>query len=259
MRSRVLSLALATCVLAWGAGCSKKPADNTTTTANQQAGQSAPDNSSQSPSATPGSPAGGTAAGNAASGGGSNAGAGSTAAQQSPAQPAAPQVITIPQGTIVSVHVGQTITSKHSHSGDQFTATLAEPIVVGNQTVADTGAEATGTVVEAVPLGKFKGGAKLRLSLDAITMHGQRYPVHTSSVEHTKKGKGKRTAGMIGGGAGLGAIIGGIAGGGKGAAIGALAGGGAGTAGAAFTGNKDLTIPAETVLSFKLLQSVDVQ
>jgi hypothetical protein len=125
--------------------------------------------------------------------------------------------------------------------------------------VAEAGAHATGTVVEAAPLGKFKGGAKLRLSLDAITIGGKRYPLQTSSVERTQKGKGKRTAGMIGGGAGLGAIIGGVAGGGKGAAIGALVGGGAGTAGAAYTGNKDLTIPAETVLSFKVLQPVDVQ
>ena len=265
MRSRILSLALATCVVAWSAACNKKPADNTSTESNQQpaASQPAPDNSNaqnaQQPASAPGKPSGGTAAGNAASGGGSNAGAGSTSAQQSPAQPAAPQVVTIPQGTIVAVRVGQTISSKNSNSGDQFTATLAEPITVNDQTVVDAGARATGTVVEAVPLGRFKGGAKLRLSLDAITVNGKRYPLQTSSVARVQKGKGKRTGTMIGGGAGLGALIGGIAGGGKGAAIGALVGGGAGTAGAAYTGNKDLVIPAETVLSFKILQPVDVQ
>jgi hypothetical protein len=73
------------------------------------------------------------------------------------------------------------------------------------------------------------------------------------------KGKGKRTATLIGGGAGLGAIIGGIAGGGKGAAIGALAGGGAGTAGTAFTNNKDIVLPAESALSFKLAQPVQIK
>ena len=64
---------------------------------------------------------------------------------------------------------------------------------------------------------------------------------------------------MVGGGAGAGALIGALAGGGKGAAIGALAGGGAGTAGAAFTGNKDLTLPAESAVSFKLLQPIEVK
>jgi len=64
---------------------------------------------------------------------------------------------------------------------------------------------------------------------------------------------------MVGGGAGLGALIGGLAGGGKGAAIGALAGAGAGTAGTAFTGNKDVVLPAETALSFKLDQPLELK
>ena len=63
---------------------------------------------------------------------------------------------------------------------------------------------------------------------------------------------------MIGGGAGGGAFIGGIAGGGKGALIGGLIGAGAGTAGAAFTGNKELTIPAESAVSFKTTSSLTV-
>ncbi len=235
MRSKVFSIAMALSLLAWSAACSKKPADNT-----QQANQQpvAGENSAAQ----------------------SQSGAPATAANSSTAAPAPapPQVITIPKGTIVSVRLGQTISTKSSNSGDQFTATLAEPIVVGGQTVAPSGTRATGTVVEAVPLGKFKGGAKLRLSLDAITVAGKRYPVQTTSVARAENSKGKRSAVAIGGGAGLGAIIGGIAGGGKGAAIGLLAGGGAGTAGAAFTGNKDLVMPAETVLSFKILQPVDV-
>jgi hypothetical protein len=64
---------------------------------------------------------------------------------------------------------------------------------------------------------------------------------------------------MAGGGAGAGALIGGLAGGGKGAAIGALAGGGAGTAGAAFTGNKDIVLPAESALTFKLEQPLELR
>jgi hypothetical protein len=63
----------------------------------------------------------------------------------------------------------------------------------------------------------------------------------------------------VGGGAGAGALIGALAGGGKGAAIGAIAGAGAGTGGAAFTGNKEIVLPAETALSFKLKQAVEVR
>jgi hypothetical protein len=65
---------------------------------------------------------------------------------------------------------------------------------------------------------------------------------------------------MVGGGAGAGALIGGIAGGGKGAAIGALVGGGAGTAGAGMTGNNnDITLPVESAVSFKLTAPVTLK
>jgi hypothetical protein len=122
-----------------------------------------------------------------------------------------------------------------------------------------TGASASGTVVDAKPLGRFKGGAVLQLKLTSINVNGADRRVETSSVVRTAKGKGKRTAAMIGGGAGLGALIGGLAGGGKGAAIGAAAGAGAGTAGTAFTGNKDVVLPAESALTFKLEQPLEVK
>ena len=82
--------------------------------------------------------------------------------------------------------------------------------------------------------------------------------IATSTFTQTVKGKGKRNAVAVSGGTGAGALIGGIAGGGKGALIGGLIGAGAGTAGAAFTGNKDLQIPAETAVSFRLANSITV-
>ena len=80
-----------------------------------------------------------------------------------------------------------------------------------------------------------------------------------STVSRSLKGKGKRTATFIGGGAGGGALIGGLAGGGKGALIGAALGAGAGTAGAAYTGEKEIVLPAESVLSFKLAEPLTVK
>lgn len=189
------------------------------------------------------------------------AGGAKSTAKRSP-MPAALEVkpVTLPAGTVLTVRLGQSVGSKISSAGDSFSATLAEPVEVEGKTVVPAGADATGSVVEAVPRGKFKGGAKLKIALTAITVHGKSYPVETSAVDRSAKGKGKRTAAMIGGGAGAGALIGALAGGGKGAAIGALVGGGAGTAGSYYTGNdKDVVLPAESAVSFKLLQPIEVK
>ncbi len=167
--------------------------------------------------------------------------------------------VVVPEGTVLTVRLNQAVGSKISNSGDPFSATVADPVQVGDKVVIPKGSEASGTVTEAAPLGRFKGGAKLALKLNSVTINGKKYDVQTTGVAESAKGKGKRTATMIGGGAGAGALIGALAGGGKGAAIGAVVGAGAGTAGAAFTGNKNITLPAETSLGFKLTQPLEVK
>jgi hypothetical protein len=164
-----------------------------------------------------------------------------------------PEPTVIPPGTVITVRLQQPVSSKSSKVGDRFAANLSEPIALKGQAIAPTGTEVGGTVTNAKAAGKFKGEAALHLKVDTIVIHGTRYQVTTEEIAQTSKGKGKRSATMIGGGTGAGALIGGLAGGGKGAAIGAVVGAGAGTAGAALTGNNnEITLPAESALSFKL-------
>jgi hypothetical protein len=175
-----------------------------------------------------------------------------------PAPPPPPAVIELPAGTQIRIRLDQELSSKDSQPGDSFRATVADDVTAHGEVVIPKGARAEGTVVDAKPLGRFKGGALLAVKLDRVHTRFGGYPVDTSSISRAEKGKGKRSAGFIGGGAGLGALIGGLAGGGKGAAIGALAGGGAGTAGSAFTGNKQIVLPAETLLTFSLERSIHI-
>jgi hypothetical protein len=168
---------------------------------------------------------------------------------------AAKAAVVVPAGTVLTVRLGQAVGSKISETGQAFSATVAKAVVVGKDTAIPEGASASGTVTDAKPLGRFKGGAVLSLKLNSVAD----LPVETSALVRTQAGKGKRTAAMIGGGAGLGALIGGLAGGGKGAAIGAVAGAGAGTAGTAYTGNKDIVLPAESAISFKLEQPLEIR
>ncbi len=167
--------------------------------------------------------------------------------------------VTVPEGTVLTVRLNETISSKRNNSGDKFTGTVEEPVELDGKVVIPKGSSVGGTVTEAKPLGKIKGGATLRLVLDSVTVGNSTYDIQTSAVARSLKGKGKRTAEFTGGGAGGGALIGALAGGGKGALIGGLLGGGAGFAGGAFTGNKDIVLPAETTLSFKLRQPLEVK
>jgi hypothetical protein len=183
-------------------------------------------------------------------------------AQPAPAPQAAttpPPPIEVPAGKVLTVTLDQTINSKIANNGDTFVASLAEPVTVDANVVLPIGTKVRGTIVTAQSAGKFKGNALLQLTLDSVSVNGTRYSIQTSEFEDAGKGRGKRTAIGAGGGAAFGAILGAVAGGGKGAAIGALAGGGAGTAAAGFTGKKDIVLPAEIRLHFKLVQPVSIQ
>ena len=228
MRSRAL-YAPSILLLFTLVACSSKPADTASNSADQNM-------------AAPSNAAGGNAMGSSA---------GTKAPEPTP--------VVVPAGTTLTVRLGNSVGSKISSPGDSFSATLASAVTVDGNTVIPAGASARGTVVDAKPLGKFKGGASLELALNSITVNGKERSIETSAISRTEKGKGKRTAVLAGGGTALGAIVGGLAGGGKGAAIGALAGGGAGAGGAAFTGNKEIQIPAESALSFRLKAPLEVK
>ena len=163
-----------------------------------------------------------------------------------------PTTITVPAGRVLTVRLADDVGSKISQPGQTFGGSLARAVEVEGQVVIPAGSRVQGEVVDAKTMGHFAGGALLELKLDSIHVNGEQLPVETATVTETTKGKGKRTGVLIGGGAGVGAAIGAIAGGGKGAAIGALAGGGAGTAGSAYTGNKEIVLPAESAVAFTL-------
>jgi hypothetical protein len=173
-------------------------------------------------------------------------------ATPAPAKPAPQPALVLPRGTRLEVRLNQTIDVKHAASGDRFSGVLAEPVVEGNTVAVPSGSAASGEVLVAHKRGHFKGKSVLALTLTRLEVNGAVYRIDTSDLSRTKKGKGKRSAALIGGGAGMGMLIGGLATGGVGLLVGGLAGGGAGALGAAFTGNKDLSIPAESVVTFRL-------
>jgi BON domain len=169
-----------------------------------------------------------------------------------PVEQPKPKPIVVPAGAVLTIATATPLSSKTSQTGQRFHGTVAQGVSAGGRTAIPAGAGVTGTVVTAKAKGKIKGQGELALTLNSISIGGHTYPINTDVSSSVSKGKGKRTAATTGGGAAGGALIGGLAGGGKGAAIGALVGAGAGFVGGAATGNKQIEIPAESVLSFTL-------
>jgi hypothetical protein len=185
----------------------------------------------------------------------------STAAQNAAPAPApVPEApLTLPRGSRLEVRLGETIDVKHVASGDRFTGSLVAPLVIDNTVAVPAGSTATGEILVAHRRGMFKGRSVMALTLTQLEVNGTQYHIETSNLARTKKGKGRRSAAFIGGGAGMGMLIGGVATGGVGLLVGGLAGGGAGALGAAFTGNRDLSIPAESVVTFRLQDPLTLQ
>jgi hypothetical protein len=164
--------------------------------------------------------------------------------------------ITVPAGTRILIRTIDPIDSTKQKTGYRFSATLETNLQAEDTVIAPRGTTIYGRLANASSAGRMKGSSDLTLELTDIVINGTAYPLLTSTYEIKGKGEGGNTAKKVVGGAGLGALIGGLAGGGKGAGIGALAGAGAGTAIAASKKGEQLQIPSESLLEFRLEQPV---
>ena len=165
-----------------------------------------------------------------------------------------PKTITVPAGTRILVRTTEAIDSTDQSTGYRFIATLESNLCVGDVVVAPRGTTVYGQLVSASSAGRFAGSSHLTLELTDISIHDTLYPLQSSTYEINGNGEGKNTARDVVGGAGLGALIGGLAGGGKGAGIGVLAGAAGGTALAARKKGEQVSIPSESLLEFRLEQ-----
>ena len=132
------------------------------------------------------------------------------------------------------------MSSATARAGDAVTALLGEDVRVGDEVLLPRDSAAKGRVVSVKRSGKVKGRAEMEVEFNAIELNGRTYDIDATDVAQTATSDKGRDAKVIGGAAGAGAIIGGIAGGGSGALKGVLIGGAAGTGGVLLTRGKEV-------------------
>jgi hypothetical protein len=175
-----------------------------------------------------------------------------------PSAPPRPQTAVISSGTDLAVRLQDALDSGVNKTGDSFEAILDEDIKVDGKVAVPRGSTITGRLVKVVRSGRVEGRAEMALTLKEIRVRDASYAITTTTISSTAESTKKQDALKIGGGAGIGAAIGAIAGGGKGAAIGAAVGGGAGTAAVVGTRGKEVKYASEQRLTFGLKGDLEV-
>jgi hypothetical protein len=169
---------------------------------------------------------------------------------------------TLPSGTQLSVRTNEVIDSHTAAAGQTFSAMIATDVLDSAGAIRIPKGTDAQLVIRSVDGGGITSASDLVLDVNSLTLSGTKYVVSTSDLEQQGGqgiGANKKTAIMVGGGAAIGTLIGAIVGGGKGAAIGAAIGGGAGAGTQVLTKGKQVQVPAETILSFKLDQDLFLQ
>jgi hypothetical protein len=168
----------------------------------------------------------------------------------------------LPAGTQLSVRTDQEINVNTATQGRTYPASIAQDVLdSGGNVVVPRGSDAE-LVVREVNEGGTLSSGNLMLDLQSVRVNGRRMMVSTEDVKQGDDrgiGANRRTAEMVGGGAVLGTLLGAMAGGGKGAAIGAIAGAAAGGGVQVLTRGKEIRVPAETVLNFRLDQPLHLR
>lgn len=161
----------------------------------------------------------------------------------------------VPEGTEIKVRTDTAIPAKPAANA-KYAGTISSD--VSSQSGAVVIPRGSRAQLVAMPTAD---GKDTDLDLRSVTVSGKRYLLETSTqAKSSPEGLGvnKRTGKYVGGGAAVGAVLGALLGGGKGAAIGALVGGAGGAGAQVFTGRKK-ELPAETELSFKLAQNLQMR
>ncbi len=169
-----------------------------------------------------------------------------------PAPPIFEELI-LTANSVISLQVDSSISTETARIEDRVEARTIRDVKVGNETAIPAGSLAIGSVTLVEQGGKIKERSKLGLRFHTIVLDdGSEVALQTETIYREGRSPGKESAAKIGGGATVGAILGGIFGGRRGAVIGGAIGAGGGTAATMAGGRNPATLPAGTPVTIRL-------
>ncbi len=167
--------------------------------------------------------------------------------------------VTVPEGTIVRVRLETPLSSDTAQAGQEFTATTGAAVVIDGVEAFPLGSRVRGHVSHAAGAGKVSGRGELSLEVDTVAVPGgPETAVEADPLARKARSTVKKDAAKVAGAAGVGAILGGVIGGGKGALIGGAVGGSAGTGVVLATKGEEVSLPEGSTLEFRLRTPLEI-
>jgi hypothetical protein len=153
----------------------------------------------------------------------------------------------VPAGTELVVRTVETIDSRNAGADQIFSAIVEHQVTDASGRVIIPANSSAQLMIRQLSSGGARGSPEMALDVQSIAVNGRKYQVSTTDLAQdsgTGIGKNKRTA---------------DAGGTKGAAIGVLVGAAGGAGVQVLTRGRDVQVPAETVLQFRLDKPVTLR
>src|ERR1051325_1705785 len=179
---------------------------------------------------------------------------------------------TVPEGTVISVRMDSTLSSKSAHIGDRFTATVDVPVSVNGATIIPSGATIEGHVTQVTPARRMARSGTIAVEFENLVLpDGTRVAIDGNLTsddpeirrqideENRISGQKDRETGVFVGSSGaVGAVLGGIAGGLKGAAVGGAIGAGVAIGSILLTKGEEAKVPSGTPFGVQLRRALAI-
>lgn len=179
-----------------------------------------------------------------------------------PERPRAPQFeeVVLPASSVIGLQVETALSSERARVEDRVDARVTRDVMADGHVAIPAGSRVLGSVTLVDRGGKLKERARLGIRFHTVVLaDGSEVPLNTEPFYRDGDSPSGESAKKIGGAAAVGAILGGILGGGKGAVVGGSTGAAGGTAIVMAGDRNPATVNAGSIVSVRLSSPVTIQ